>query len=196
MWHNYSHLSRAVILWSHNSPLSHANLDSTPELAGIPLLLIHRGFQSHLGFTMKVFAWKVLAAYSSGYFDYPSWSTSIPRRTSSSVPCCSCPALSLTCYKTLLSIFVELLSFLKERKRKTDNLGTRRTSCCEMFIMWCRELSKAQNSVWVPVTISKMFIALTCVILHVWIGLPGALDLGSYTGSLHWFNFFSLRKFI
>lgn len=108
MWCDHSHLSRTVvILWSRNSPLSLINVDGTPELAGISLLLIYRGFQSHLRFSsMKVYGWKVLAAYSSGYFGYPSWITSIPRRTSSSVPCCLCPALSLTCYKTLLKIFV------------------------------------------------------------------------------------------
>lgn len=57
MWCDLSHLSRTVvILWSRNSPLSLINVDGTPELAGISLLLIYRGFQSHLRFSsMKVF---------------------------------------------------------------------------------------------------------------------------------------------
>lgn len=94
---SFSSIRAALILWSHNSWLSLVNADSTPELAGISLLSVHRGFHSHLGFScMRVFAWKDLAAQSRGYLDYPRWSTSIPRRTSTSLPCCTGSALSLT----------------------------------------------------------------------------------------------------
>lgn len=55
------------------SPLNPIDVDSTSELAGIFLLLIHSGFQPRLGFSsMKVFARKVVAAEGGGYLGYPS----------------------------------------------------------------------------------------------------------------------------
>lgn len=192
MWHSYSNLPVAVavvILWSGKIPVSLVNVDSIREQDVIS------GFQSCLGFSSrKGFAWKALPRCGNHCFDYPSWSMSIPERASSSVACCLCPALVLSCHMTLLMTFIWLFSFLLERKWKLKISGQDELSVCVRY--YC-------------LTISKGLLVLWCVL--GWLSLhpskhsgspawylrppPGVQALQSCRRSLEYFGFVCLVLF-
>lgn len=122
------------------------NIDSVSEQDGNSLFLI-TGLQSCLGFSSKkAFAWKALTSCGNHYFDYPSWSVSIPKRATSLVACCLSYALLLSCYMTLLKTFIGLFSFLNERKCKLKIWGQDELCVCVRY--YCLTINKGLTVLW------------------------------------------------